>query len=136
RSSVTGKLPTVASLGGIDGKRVLVRSDLNVPLEGERITDDGRIRASAPQITALLAAGARVVVCAHLGRPQGTPDPKYSLAPVSKRLGEVVGRDVEFLTAVDLAPSTDLALLENVRFYPGETSKDDAERGVFADQLA
>jgi phosphoglycerate kinase len=133
---VTASLPGVDTLGDLAGKRVLIRSDLNVPLDAERITDDGRIRASAPQITALLDAGASVVVCAHLGRPKGAPDPKYSLAPVAQRLGEVVGREVEFLTAVDQAPSTRLAMLENVRFHAGETSKDDAERGVFADQLA
>src|SRR3954453_14856659 len=125
----------VGTFGDVAGKRVLVRSDLNVPLDGDRITDDGRIRASAPQITALLGAGAQVVVCAHLGRPKGAPDPKYSLAPVARRLGDVLGRPVEFLASVDQAPSTELALLENVRFYAGETSKDDAERGSFADQL-
>src|SRR3954449_7844413 len=129
-------LPGVDSLGDVAGKRVLVRSDLNVPLDGDRITDDGRIRASAPQLESLLDAGAKVVVCAHLGRPKGMPDPKYSLAPVAKRLGEVLGRDVEFLGAVDQMPSSRLAMLENVRLYAGETSKDDTERGVFADQLA
>src|SRR3954462_8792983 len=129
-------LPGVDSLGDLAGKRVLVRSDLNVPLDEGRITDDGRIRASVPQIRALLDAGAHVVVCAHLGRPKGAPDPKYSLAPVATRLGEGLGRDVEFLPGMDIAPSTSLALLENVRFNAGETSKDDAERGAFADQLA
>src|SRR5881275_1297218 len=129
------QLPGVDSLGDVAGKRVLVRSDLNVPLDGERITDDGRIRASVPQIKALLDAGASVVVCAHLGRPKGAPDPKYSLAPVATRLGELLGRDVEFLPGPDTAPATSLALLENVRFHPGETSTDDAERGAFADQL-
>src|SRR5438067_2356651 len=105
-------LPNVASLGDIAGKRVLVRSDLNVPLEdsadGRRITDDGRIRASVPQIRALLEAGAAVVVAAHLGRPKGAPDPKYSLAPVAVRLGEVLDRDVEFVPEPDGAPSTGL----------------------------
>jgi phosphoglycerate kinase len=133
---VSSSLPGVDSLGDLRGKRVLIRSDLNVPLDNGDITDDGRIRASAPQIKALLDAGARVVVCAHLGRPKGAPDPAYSLAPVAVRLGEVLGRDVEFVSGIDIAPSTELALLENVRFYAGETSKDDAERGVFADQLA
>jgi phosphoglycerate kinase len=130
-------LPGVESLGDLAGKRVLVRSDLNVPLEGDRITDDGRIRASVPQLTALLEAGARVAVCAHLGRPKGAPDPKYSLAPVARRLGELLKRDVAFVE--DIASydgSSDVALLENVRFDPGETSKDDAERGAFADRLA
>ena len=137
-----GSLPGVDSLGDVDGKRVLVRSDLNVPLDPgsdgrASITDDGRIRASVPQSKELLDAGARVVVCAHLGRPKGSPDPKYSLAPVAQRLGEVIGRDVEFVTDLDgYAGSAELALLENVRFDPGETSKDDAERGKFADRLA
>jgi len=133
---VTTQIPGVASLGDVAGKRVLVRSDLNVPLEGERITDDGRIRASVPQIRQLLDAGAAVVVCAHLGRPKGAPDQRYSLAPVAKRLSELLGREAEFVAALDGRPTTDLALLENVRFHPGETSKDDAERGAFADQLA
>jgi phosphoglycerate kinase len=144
---VTGPLPGVETLGDLSGKRVLIRSDLNVPLDddmvgpsgrpsGGRITDDGRIRASAPQIKALLDAGARVVVCAHLGRPKGAPDPAYSLQPVATRLGEVLGHDVEFLAAVDTTPHTPFAVLENVRFYAGETSKDDGERGHFADQLA
>src|SRR4051812_42321846 len=133
---MSSSLPGVETLGDLSGKRVLIRSDLNVPLDGDRIADDGRIRASAPQITALLEAGARVVVCAHLGRPKGAPDPAYSLAPVALRLGEVLGRDVEFLPAVDTAPTTELALLENVRFHAGGTSKDDGERDHFADQLA
>jgi phosphoglycerate kinase len=133
---MAAELPGVDSLGDVAGKRVLVRSDLNVPLDGDRITDDGRIRASVPQITALLDAGASVVVCAHLGRPKGAPDPKYSLAPVAKRLGELLGRDVEFVAEPDGKPTTDLALLENVRFHAGETSKDDAERAAYADTLA
>src|SRR3954452_21982260 len=95
-------LPGVDSLGDLAGKRVLVRSDLNVPLEGSaaegwRIADDGRIRASVPQIRALVDAGAKVVVCAHLGRPKGAPDPRYSLAPVATRLGELLVRDVAFV---------------------------------------
>ncbi|WP_235738704.1 phosphoglycerate kinase [Nocardioides alcanivorans] len=135
-----------AALGGsLSGKRILVRSDLNVPLDGTTITDDGRIRASAPTIAALADAGARVVVVAHLGRPKGAPDAAYSLAPVAERLGEVLGRPVAFATDTvgDAASETvsgladgDIALLENVRFNAGETSKDDAERGAFADQLA
>src|SRR4249919_634779 len=83
-------------LGDLRGRRVLVRSDLNVPLDGGAITDDGRIRASAPTIANLADRGARVVVCAHLGRPKGAPDPAYSLGPVAVRLGEVLGRDVAF----------------------------------------
>ena len=135
-----------ASLGGsLQGKRVLVRSDLNVPLDGNTITDDGRIRASAPTIAGLSGAGARVVVVAHLGRPKGEPDPAYSLAPVAERLAEVLGREVAFATDTVGASARevvaglgdgDVAVLENVRFNPGETSKDDAERGAFADELA
>ncbi|MGO4257715.1 phosphoglycerate kinase [Marmoricola sp. RAF53] len=132
-------------LGDLTGKRVLVRSDLNVPLDDGKITDDGRIRASLPTIQELAAAGARVVVMAHLGRPKGAPDPAYSLAPVAARLGELLGTPVAFATDTvgDSATATvagladgQVALLENVRFNAGETSKDDAERGAFADQLA
>lgn len=135
----------IESLGNLRGKRVLVRSDLNVPLESGRITDDGRIRASVPTIRSLADAGARVVVVAHLGRPKGTPDPQYSLAPVAQRLGELLGGDVVFATdtvgesataAVDGLGDGGVALLENVRFNEGETSKDDDVRGAFADQLA
>src|SRR5438270_9117981 len=97
-------LPGVDSLGDVAGKRVLVRSDLNVPLEDGRITDDGRIRASVPQLGALLDADASVVVCAHLGRPKGAPDPKYSLAPVAARLGELLDREVEFVADPDGTP--------------------------------
>src|SRR3954447_11219240 len=130
-------LPGVDSLGDLAGKRVLVRSDLNVPLDEGRITDDGRIRASVPQIRALLDAGAHVVVCAHLGRPNGAPDPKYSLAPVATRLGELLGRDVAFVEdSASYDGNDDVALLENVRFNAGETSKDDAERSAYADALA
>jgi phosphoglycerate kinase len=131
------RLPGVDALGDVDGKRVLVRSDLNVPLDGETITDDGRIRASVPQIRDLLERGARVTVCAHLGRPKGAPDPKYSLAPVARRLGELLERPVKFVDdPKSYDGSADLALLENVRFDPRETSKDDDERGAFADELA
>ena len=130
---------------GVAGRRVLVRSDLNVPLDGDRITDDGRIRESVPTLSRLAEAGARVVVCAHLGRPKGAPDPAYTLAPVAARLGELLGRPVAFATDTvgDSAKSTvdglgdgDVALLENVRFSDAETSKDDAARGAFADELA
>ena len=132
-------------LGEVSGKRVLVRSDLNVPLDGARITDDGRIRASVPTIRALADAGARVVVTAHLGRPKGEPEERYSLRPVAVRLGELLGRDVAFATDTvgDSARETvegledgQVAVLENVRFNAGETSKDDGERGEFADRLA
>ena len=132
-------------LGEVAGKRVLVRSDLNVPLKDGAITDDGRIRASVPTIRALAEAGARVVVTAHLGRPDGAPDPKYSLAPVAARLGELLGAPVAFATdtvgtsaqeTVSGLADGQVALLENVRFNAGETSKDDAVRGAFADELA
>jgi phosphoglycerate kinase len=126
---------------------VLVRADLNVPLDKQtgEITDDGRIRAVLPTLSALVQAGAKVVVCSHLGRPKGTPDPQFSLRPVAGRLGELLGAPVHFAedTVGDSARSTvegladgQVALLENLRFNKGETSKDDAERGAFADQLA
>ena len=130
---------------GVAGKRVLVRSDLNVPLDGSVITDDGRIRASVPTIRRLADAGARVVVTAHLGRPKGEPEERYSLAPVAARLGELLGADVAFArdTVGESAHETvarledgQVALLENVRFNAGETSKDDGERAAFARQLA
>jgi len=132
-------------LGDLRGQRVLVRSDLNVPLDGTTITDDGRIRASVPTIQELADAGARVVVVAHLGRPDGAPDARYSLAPVAARLGELLGKPVALATDTvgESAQATvaglsdgDVALLENVRFNAGETSKDAAERGAFADRLA
>jgi phosphoglycerate kinase len=130
-------LPGIDSLGDLAGKRVLVRADLNVPLDGVTITDDGRIRASVPTLQRLLDAGARVVVTAHLGRPKGAPDPAYSLAPVAKRLGELVGREVTFVEAHDPnASSADVVLLENVRFDAAETSKNESERAAFAAKLA
>lgn len=134
-----------AGLGDVQGKRVLVRSDLNVPLDGTTITDDGRIRASVPTIKALADAGARVVVVAHLGRPKGERDDRYSLRPVAARLGELLGADVAFAPdtigvdarqTVDALEDGQVAVLENVRFNAGETSKDDVERGAFADLLA
>ena len=129
---------------GIAGRTVLVRSDLNVPLDGSVITDDGRIRASLPTLQALLLGGAKVVVTAHLGRPKGAPDQKYSLAPAASRLGELLGVTVPL--AEDLVgPSAretvaalnggQLAMLENVRFDGRETSKDADERGQLADDL-
>ncbi|GAA4952461.1 phosphoglycerate kinase [Streptomonospora halophila] len=129
----------------VSGKRVFVRADLNVPLDGDRITDDGRIRAGVPTISALRERGARVVVAAHLGRPKGAPDPAYSLRPVAARLGELLGTEVAFATdtagesaraASAALADGEVALVENLRFEPGETSKDDAERGEFADRLA
>ncbi|MDP5182460.1 phosphoglycerate kinase [Blastococcus sp. BMG 814] len=132
---------------GVSGRRVLLRADLNVPLDKKTgaITDDGRIRASLPTLQALREAGARVVVAAHLGRPKGTPDPQFSLAPVAARLGELLGTTVPL--AADVAGEDarekaaalgdgDVLLLENVRFEAAETSKDDAERGALADRLA
>ncbi|WP_371796467.1 phosphoglycerate kinase [Streptomyces sp. NBC_01718] len=130
---------------GVTGKRVFVRADLNVPLSGTTITDDGRIRAVQPTVEKLAAAGARVIVVSHLGRPKGAPDPAFSLAPAAARLGELIGADVAFATdtvgesaRATVAALTDgkVAVIENLRFNPGETSKDDAERGAFADQLA
>ncbi len=134
---------------GVRGRRVLVRSDLNVPLayEGDRarVTDDGRIRASLPVLTRLLDHGARVIVAAHLGRPKGEPDPRYSLSPVADRLAALLGRPVDLaldtvgesarLLASDLEDG-ELLLLENVRFNPEETSKDKVERQRFARCLA
>lgn len=136
----------LASRGGdLSGTRVLVRSDLNVPLDGSTITDDGRVRASVPTIQKLAGAGARVLVTAHLGRPKGAPDPAYSLEPVAERLAELLGTPVLFandtvgteaqrITAA--LQDGQVAVLENVRFNEGETSKDDAVRGAFADELA
>ncbi|MEV6618950.1 phosphoglycerate kinase [Streptomyces sp. NPDC051051] len=134
---------------GVAGKRVFVRADLNVPLVNDgttvEISDDGRIRAVLPTVKALADAGARVVVASHLGRPKGAPDPAFSLAPAATRLGELLGTDVAFATDTvgDSARSTvagltdgKVAVIENLRFNAGETAKDDAERGAFADQLA
>ncbi|GIH05068.1 phosphoglycerate kinase [Rhizocola hellebori] len=131
----------VFSTEDVAGRRVLLRADLNVPFLKDQpgvIADDGRIRAVLPTIQALRDAGASVVVISHLGRPKGAPDPKYSLKPVADRLTELLGAPVAFtgdMTAPELAAG-EVALLENLRFHPGETSKDEAERGAFADQLA
>ncbi|GCD46648.1 phosphoglycerate kinase [Streptomyces paromomycinus] len=130
---------------GLSGKRVFVRADLNVPLDGTTITDDGRIRAVQPTIAKLAQLGAKVIVASHLGRPKGAPDPAFSLRPAAERLGELIGREVAFATdtvgesaraVVAGLGEGEVAVLENLRFNPGETSKDDAERGAFADQLA
>jgi phosphoglycerate kinase len=136
---------TIDDLGDLRGKRVLVRSDLNVPLDGQTITDDGRIRASLPTIQRLADAGARVLVVAHLGRPDGEPNPAYSLAPIAGRLGELLGSVVAFASdtvgedaqrVAARLQDGEVALLENVRFNAGETSKDDAIRKAFAEKLA
>jgi len=138
-------MKTIDDLGDLRGKRVLVRSDLNVPLDGTTITDDGRIRASVPTIARLADAGARVIVVAHLGRPKGAPEEKYSLRPVVARMSELLGKDVAFATDTVGASAKavvagladgDVAILENLRFNAGETSKDEAVRGAFADELA
>lgn len=129
----------------VKGRRVLVRVDLNVPLDGDVITDDGRIRASLPTIRELAGRGARVIACAHLGRPKGEPNPRYSLAPVARRLGELLGAEVAFAadvvgksaqSVVEALQDGQVALLENLRFEPGEESKDDAQRAAFAERLA
>lgn len=138
-------LRTLDSLGSLAGTRVIVRCDLNVPLKDGVITDDGRVRASLPTLNALINAGARVIVCSHLGRPDGAPDPKYSLEPVAQRLSELLGQPVAFArdtvgeSARDAAASLEdgeVAVIENLRFNPGETSKDESERQAFARELA
>lgn len=138
-------LRTLESLGSLAGKRVVVRCDLNVPLKDGVITDDGRVRASLPTLNTLLNQGARVVVVSHLGRPDGTPDAQYSLAPVAQRLSELLGSEVAFASdtvgesatdAVSQLSDGQIVVLENLRFNPGETSKVDAERAEFAEKLA
>jgi phosphoglycerate kinase len=139
---------TIEDLGDLAGQRVLVRSDLNVPIKDEVIGDDGRIRASLPTLVKLAKAGAKVIVTAHLGRPKGKPNPEFTLAPVAKRLGELLqpeGITVRFAGDVtgDAAQSAvqdldegEVLLLENVRYDPREESKDEAERGELAEELA
>lgn len=138
-------LRILESLGSLTGKRVLIRCDLNVPVKDGVITDDGRIRASLPTLKALLNQGAQVVVLSHLGRPDGAPDPAYSLEPVAERLAELLGQDVHFcpetvgdraLDAVAALTDGQILVLENVRFSAAETSKDDSVRAGFAQQLA
>ncbi|MEO7022967.1 MAG: phosphoglycerate kinase [Leifsonia sp.] len=138
-------LRTIESLGNLLGKRVIVRCDLNVPLDDGAITDDGRIRASVGTIQELTRAGVQVIAISHLGRPEGEPDARYSLAPVASRLGELLGAPVTFASdtvgesaqaAVGGLKNGDVALLENLRFNAAETSKDVAERRAFAEQLA
>jgi phosphoglycerate kinase len=138
-------LRTIESLGDLSGKKVIVRCDLNVPLKGDQITDDGRIRASIPTLKFLLDAGAKVIVISHLGRPDGKPNPDYSLEPVAYRLGELLRKPVAFASdtigssaeeTVEGLDDGDIAVLENLRYNKGETSKDDAERKEFAAKLA
>lgn len=138
-------LRTLESLGSLAGKRVIVRADFNVPLKDGRITDDGRVRAALPTLNALINAGARLVVCSHLGRPEGAPDAKYSLEPVAQRLSELLGSPVAFARdtvgesardAVAALEDGDVAVIENLRFNAGETAKDDAVRRAFAEELA
>ncbi|MFE4722277.1 phosphoglycerate kinase, partial [Streptomyces sp. NPDC056728] len=130
---------------GVEGKRVFVRADLNVPLADGKITDDGRIRAVLPTVKALADGGAKVIVASHLGRPKGAPDPAFSLLPAAERLAELLGKPVAFAQdtvgpaahdAVDGLEPGQVAVIENLRFNAGETSKDDTERGEFADRLA
>ena len=138
-------MKTIDTLDDLRGKRVLVRSDFNVPLDGTTITDDGRIVAALPTLTALLDGGARVIVTAHLGRPKGAPEDKYSLAPVAERLAELLGKPVALAkdTIGESARETvaalqdgEIALLENIRFDARETSKVDEERQELAGELA
>ena len=138
-------MKSVSDLGDLAGRRVLIRCDLNVPLDGQTITDDGRIRASLPTLNQLRDRGAKIIVLAHLGRPKGEVNPKYSLAPAAKRLSELLDTDVQLANdvvgesarnVVNGLSDGDVAMLENVRYEPGEESKDDAERGDLADRYA
>lgn len=138
-------MKSIADLGNLAGKKVLIRCDLNVPLDGDTITDDGRIRASVPTIQDLLAAGAGVIVLAHLGRPKGQVKPEFSLAPAAQRLGELLGQEVRLAADVVGESAQQLAagladgevmMCENVRFEPGEESKDESERTALAQQYA
>ena len=129
----------------VAGKRVFLRCDLNVPLDVDRITDDGRIKASLPTINSLLSAGCGIVICAHLGRPKGEVKKELSLAPVANRLSELIGKPVKFITTsigevaekgVLSTAVGEITLLENIRFNPAETSKDENERLALAKELA
>ena len=138
-------MKSVDDLGDVRGKRVLIRCDFNVPLKGDVITDDGRIKAALPTLTRLRDGGAKIVIMAHLGRPKGEVNPAFSLAPVAKRLGELLGAEVK-LAADVVGPSAtetvaslgegEVALLENVRYEPAEESKVDAEREELAAKYA
>ncbi|MEY2848115.1 MAG: hypothetical protein RI885_780 [Actinomycetota bacterium] len=138
-------LRTIGSLGELKGTKVIARLDLNVPMDGGAITDDGRIRASLPTLRALIDQGARVVVVSHLGRPDGKPDARYSLAPVATRLGELLGIPVAFATDTVGTSASDtvaglsdgqVAVLENLRFEAGETATSSKVRQEFAQRLA
>lgn len=138
-------LRTLDSLGPLAGKRVIVRVDFNVPLKDGVITDDGRVRAALPTLNHLINQGARVIACSHLGRPDGEPNPAYSLEPVAQRLSELLGKPVAFArdtvgesahAAVAALEDGEIAVIENLRFNPGETAKDEAQRRAFAEQLA
>lgn len=135
----------LSELTSLDGKRVIIRCDLNVPLDGKKITDDGRIVASVPTIKHLVEQGAKVIVISHLGRPEGAPDERYSLEPAAVRLGELLGQPVFFATdtvgseargVVKALDRGGVVVLENLRFNTGETSKDEQERRDFAAKLA
>ncbi|MGO4956390.1 phosphoglycerate kinase [Luteococcus sp. Sow4_B9] len=138
-------MKSIKDLGDLKGKRVVIRCDFNVPLDGDTITDDGRIKAALPTLNELREAGARVVVLAHLGRPKGEVNPKYSLAPVAKRLGELLGTELPLAgdvvgesakATVDALADGDVALMENVRYEKAEESKDEAERVELAKKYA
>ena len=129
----------------VAGKRVFLRCDLNVPLKEGVIKDDGRIKASLPTIQLLLEKGASLVIAAHLGRPKGEANPELSLAPVAKRLAELLGREVKFVgeltgaavtTAAESLKAGEILLLENIRFSAAETSKEESERAAFAGELS
>ena len=136
---------TLSTLGNLESKRVLLRCDLNVPLEDGAISDDGRIRASLPTIKLLLSEGSKVIICSHLGRPDGQRVEKYSLAPVAKRLAELLEQDVSFANdcigletteKVSKLENKGILLLENLRFHAAETSDSESERKGFATKLA
>lgn len=138
-------LRTIKDAGELRGKRVLLRCDFNVPLDGDRVTDDGRIRAALPTIQHLMQAGAKVIIISHLGRPEGKPEAKYSLKPAALRLAELLDADVEFATDTigDSAKNVvrnlidgGVVVLENLRFNEGEAAKDSSVRAGFAKELA
>jgi len=137
-------IATLENLESIDlrGKRVFLRCDLNVPLKDGTITDDGRIRASLPTIQYLLAQDCTVIMAAHLGRPKGERKPELSLAPVAKRLGELLGKEVIFSNVIvgsasaKNAKSGEVVLLQNIRYEAAETSKEESDRISLAKELA